>query len=279
MKFTFAKLLAIPAAALCISACNNHSSTGTNTTDSTKTPTVQESPVTLTVDSVNLNSVVAYNDDTTTKKPIVVIIPEWWGLDTHVKNVAKRLAELGYLAIGLDMYGNGKLADNPDSAKAYATPFYQNPQLAYARIEAALAKAKTYPQADTNHTAAIGYCFGGAMVLNAARLGLPVSGVVSFHGGLAGVPPVKEKFHAQVLVCHGAADKFVSPQEVATFKKQMDSLAIPYTFKEYANATHAFTNPDATEKGKKFNLPIEYNAAADTASWNDMKVFFDKILK
>jgi dienelactone hydrolase len=81
------------------------------------------------------------------------------------------------------------------------------------------------------------------------------------------------------LVCHGASDQFVSAQEVATFKKQMDSVGIPYTFKEYANATHAFTNPEATEKGKKFNLPIAYNSAADTASFNDMKAFFDVIFK
>jgi dienelactone hydrolase len=103
--------------------------------------------------------------------------------------------------------------------------------------------------------------------------------VVSFHGGLAGVPPVKELIKAQVLICHGAIDQFVVAQEVATFKKQMDSVGIPYTFKEYANATHAFTNPAATELGKKFSLPIAYNPAADTASWNDMKTFFGTVFK
>ncbi|SFD88660.1 Dienelactone hydrolase [Chitinophaga sp. CF118] len=278
MKSILTNMIAVLTVAICMTACNNGSSTKT-TTDSTHQVTIKEESVSIQVDSVTLNSLVAYNDDTTAKKPIVLIVPEWWGLGAYEKRRAKELAELGYFAMGVDMYGNGKLAANPEEAKAYATPFYMNPQMAKARLEEALAKAKTYPNVDTTRIAAIGYCFGGAMVLNSARLGLPVNGVVSFHGGLVGVPPVKELIKAQVLVCQGGADKFVPAQEVATFKKQMDSVGIPYTFKEYAGATHAFTNPEATEKGKKFNLPIEYNAAADTASWNDMKAFFGVIFK
>lgn len=110
-------------------------------------------------------------------------------------------------------------------------------------------------------------------------MGLHVNGVVSFHGGLAGVPPSKDKTKAQVLVCHGLADKFVPEKEVATFKKQMDSVKVAYTLKEYADATHAFTNPNSTENGKKFNIPIAYNGKADTASWNDMTQFFGQIFK
>lgn len=266
--------------ALCMTACNNQSSTSEGSGDSTAVqPTITEESLAIQADSVTLNSVVAFSDDTTAKKPIVLIVPEWWGLDDYVKDRARQLAELGYLAVGIDMYGGGKYADNPDDAKAYATPFYVNPQLAFSRLQAALAKAKTFPQADTTRIAAIGYCFGGSMVLNGAKLGLPVNGVVSFHGGLAGVTPVKDLTKAQILVCNGAADSFVSPEEIATFKKQLDSLSIPYTFKEYTGATHAFTNPAATAKGQKFNMPIEYNAAADTASWNDMRAFFGVIFK
>lgn len=280
MKFTLGTLLAIPAAALFMTACNNGSSTTSATKDSTKTPTVQVTNVTIDAGGVPLNSVVAFNDDTITRKPVIVIVPEWWGLDTHVKNVAQRLAELGYFAIGLDMYGNSKLADNPDTAKAWATPFYANPRLANERILAAIAKAKTYSVVDTANIAAIGYCFGGSCVLNAARLGTPLKAVASLHGGLATSLPIsKDLFKAAVLICHGAADKFVSPEEVATFKKQMDSAGVKYVFKEYANATHAFTNPAATATGKKFNMPIEYNAAADTASWNDMKAFLGAELR
>ena len=115
------------------------------------------------------------------------------------------------------------------------------------------------------------------MVLNAAKLGADLKGVVSFHGSLSGVPVKKELLIAKVLVCHGDADKFISLRDIAAFKKGMDSIGADYTFKTYDNATHAFTNPGSTEAGKKFHMPIEYNAAADSASWNDMKVFFGRI--
>jgi dienelactone hydrolase len=112
-----------------------------------------------------------------------------------------------------------------------------------------------------------------------ARMGENLNGVVSFHGNLTGVLPNKDLLKARILVCHGEADQFVPAEEVATFKRQMDSIGAPYIFKSYPNATHAFTNPEATEKGKKFGIPIAYNAAADSASWNDMKVFFGEIFK
>jgi dienelactone hydrolase len=190
---------------------------------------------------------------------------------------ARKLAELGYLAMAVDMYGSGKIANDPQQAQAMATPFYQNPGLAKTRLLAALNKVKEFPQADTAQVAAIGYCFGGYVVLNAAKLGAGLKGVVSFHGNLTGAPPSKDLLKTKVLVCHGGADKFVSEKEVAAFKKSMDSVGADYTFKVYPGATHAFTNPAATETGKKFQMPIEYNAAADTASWNDMKTFFSSI--
>ena len=133
--------------------------------------------------------------------------------------------------------------------------------------------------ADVRKVAAIGYCFGGGILLNCARLGENINGVVSFHGNLVGVPADKNLLKAKILVCHGEADKFVTPDNVATFKKQMDSIGADYTFKSYANATHAFTNPDATAIGKKFSMPIEYNAAADMASWKDMQDFLKKLFK
>lgn len=282
MKHKPATFLAALGAALCFAACggNSNSSETANNKDSVKpAAAIIEDTVSIQADSVVLKSLVAYSSDTTAKKPIVLIVPEWWGLEGYVKGRARQLAEMGYLAIGIDMYGNGKLAEDPQTAGALATPFYKNPQLWYTRIQAALAKAKTYPQADTTKTAAIGYCFGGAAVLNAAKLGLPVTGVVSFHGGLAGVTPVKGQTRAQILICHGGADSFVPATEVATFKKQMDSTGTAYTFKVYEGATHAFTNPGATEKGKKYNMPITYNGAADTASFKDMKAFFETIFK
>jgi dienelactone hydrolase len=244
-----------------------------------KTHAIKTENVYYSGDGVTMKGFVAFDDDTATAKPIVLILPEWWGIGDYTRGRAKQLAELGYLAFAADMYGEGKTAETPDDAGKLATPFYTSATLGKSRFDAALQKIKTYKFADANRIAAIGYCFGGAMVLNMARAGEPLKGVVSFHGNLVGNKLDKSLLKADVLVCHGDDDKFVLPAEVTTFKKQMDSVGANYTFKSYAGATHAFTNPEATEKGKKFNLPIAYNAAADTASFNEMKVFLEKIFK
>ena len=274
----------LPAAAaagilLTTAACNSNNSKKADKDEKTNAMQIKEEAVTYSADTVTMNGFVAYDASTDKKRPVVLIVHEWWGVNDYTRSRAKQLAELGYLAMAIDMYGNGKQGDNPEMAGQLAMPFYKDPAMAKARFDAALAKVKLMPQADTNQVAAIGYCFGGAMVLNMARMGSPLAGVVSFHGGLAGVPADKNLLKAPILVCHGEADSFVSAAEVAAFKKQMDSIGANYTFKSYANATHAFTNPGATENGKKFNIPISYNAAADSSSWNDMKVFFAQIFK
>lgn len=264
--------------AIFFSACQQSSSTK-NEAPVMKEPKIKAETVSYQADSVTMNGYVAYNENDSAKRPVVLVVPEWWGLNEYAKRRARELAALGYFAVALDMYGNGAQADNPDSAGKLATPFYKDPQMAKRRFDAAIEKAKTYAQADVSRMAAIGYCFGGAQVLNMAKLGENLKGVVSFHGNLNVVPADKEKLKAEILVCHGAADPFVPQAEVDLFKKQMDSIGAKYSFKAYEGATHAFTNPDATANGKKFNLPIAYNAAADTASWNEMKAFFERILK
>lgn len=132
---------------------------------------------------------------------------------------------------------------------------------------------------DAGKVAAIGYCFGGAQVLNLARMGADIKAVVSFHGNLTVTTPDKSLLKAKILVCHGNDDNFVPMKEVEQFKQQMDSIGVEYIFKGYDGATHAFTNPQATEMGKKFNLPIAYNAAADSASWKEMKDLFNSVFK
>jgi dienelactone hydrolase len=265
----FAVVMAISTA-----SCNNEEKTKTET----KMPGIKEENITYTGDGITMNGYVAYDSGSTDKRPVVLVVHEWWGLNDYSKSRAKQLAELGYLAIAIDLFGDGKNADNPDSAGKLATPFYQNPAMAKARFDAALAKIKSYPEAG-DKIAAIGYCFGGAMVLNMAKLGDDLTGVVSFHGGLAGVPADKNLLKAKILVCHGGADPFVPQKDVDQFKKQLDSIGALYTFKVYPGALHAFTNPKATALGEKFKIPIAYNAAADTASWKDMKVFFGTIFK
>ena len=154
------------ATALLFVACNNN----TSEKEMAKTPVIKEESVSYGTDSAKLTGFVAYDSASTAKRPVVLIVHEWWGLNDYVKGRAKQLAALGYLAMAVDMYGDGKMGNNPDEAGKLAMPFYTNPGMAKSRFDAALAKIKTYSQADTGKIAAIGYCFGGAMVLNVARL-------------------------------------------------------------------------------------------------------------
>ena len=262
---------------------NNNTPSSSDSTiasgDTTMAISIKEENVDIPEDTTTLKCFVAYDENKKGNAPIVLVVPEWWGLNDFTKSKARQLAEIGYFALVVDMYGQGTTADNPDAAKANAGGFYKNPQLATGRIEAALEKAKTYPQTDSSKTAAIGFCFGGSMVLNAAKLGADFDGVVSFHGGLQGVQPTKNTVKSKILVLNGAADPFVPAKDVANFKKQMDSAGVPYTFKDYPGALHAFTNPLADEYAKKFKMPVGYNEAADKNSWNDMKAFFADLWK
>ncbi len=282
MKFTYSLSILLMLAIFSMSACNTGEDKKDTTEKEMPKPEIKDEAVSyVAADSsaTTMNGFVAYDTSTDKKRPVVLIVHEWWGLNEYPRSRAKQLAEMGYLAMAIDMYGNGQTVDNPEAAGKLAMPFYTDPHMAQARFDAALAKIKTYAVADTSQVAAIGYCFGGSQVLNMARLGENLKGVVSFHGNLAGVPVDKQLLKAQILVCHGAADEFVNADEIASFKRQMDSVGAAYTFRSYPGATHAFTNPRATEVGERFKIPIAYNAAADSASWKDMKEFFGKIFK
>jgi dienelactone hydrolase len=276
MKFNYFLRATVLIIAASLFSCNNTDKKPATELNDTK---LKEENITYTGDSITMNGYVVYDENVKGARPAVLVVHEWWGLNDYAKMRAKELAKLGFIAMALDMYGEGKQADNPDSANKLATPFYMDPQMAKTRFDAALAKLKTYNQADTNKVAAIGYCFGGAQVINMAKLGDDLKGVVSFHGNLNVVPANKDLLKAQILVCHGAVDPFVPQAEVDLFKKQMDSIGAKYSFKSYQGAVHAFTNPNATAIGEKFKIPIKYNGAADSASWKDMREFFDIIFK
>jgi len=242
-------------------------------------PKIIEDKVTYSIGDKVFKGVIVYDENQVGKRPAILVVHEWWGLTDYPVMRARKLAALGYIAMAVDMYGDGKIAANPTEAQELATPFYKDPQLSKIRLDAALAKLKENKQTDSQNIFAIGYCFGGSVVLNSAKLGTDLKGVVSFHGGLAGVPASKDLLKAKILVCHGGIDKFVPDNDISTFKHQLDSIGAEYKFIVYPNATHAFTNPDATKIGKQFNMPIEYNEKADMDSWNDMTMFFNKVLK
>ncbi|MGE5521941.1 MAG: dienelactone hydrolase family protein [Candidatus Dadabacteria bacterium] len=265
------------------SSCNNNASTSkSNNKDSMNatadSSSIKEEKVSYSANGTTSDSYITYSEQVKGKRPVVLVIPEWWGLNDYARMRAKMLAQLGYLAMAVDMYGDGRMAADPKAAMNLATPFWENKSLGKERLDAALNYVKKNERADSTRTAAIGYCFGGFVVLNSANLGSDLDGVVSFHGGLDVVPPPKG-MKTRFLICHGASDASVPPEQVNAFKKSMDSAAANYIFKSYPDATHAFTNPASDEVGKKFNLPIRYNEEADHASWDEMKRFLQAVFK
>jgi dienelactone hydrolase len=278
IRFPFSFVLASTVFFLSCNNSDTSASTSNDKKDSTAaTPQLKEENITYNDDNTTMKGYVVYNDSVQGKRPAVLVVHEWWGLNDYSKMRARELAQLGYVAMAVDMYGNGNTATDPQGAMKLAGPFYQNPQLTKARFEAALTKLKTYPQVDTSNIAAIGYCYGGFVVLTSALLGEPLKGVVTFHGGMPGVKPDKNLLKAKILALHGEADSLVKPEVVQHFKHEMDSIGADCTVKMYPNAKHAFTNPAADSIENKFHIGVSYNADADKQSWQEMKVFLQKL--
>ncbi len=239
---------------------------------------LQHEEVTYKVDTLSMKGYLAYDAAIKEKRPGILVVHEWWGHNAYARKRADMLAQLGYVALAVDMYGDGKQADHPGDAMKFASQVMQNMDQAKARFTAGLEKLKSYPAVDPQKIAAIGYCFGGGVVINMARMGVDIEGVVSFHGSLATqMPAQKGAVKAQILVCNGADDSFVTPEQIEAFKQEMDNAGVKYQFISYAGAKHSFTNPDADLFGQKFDMPLAYNAEADQKSWEDMKSFLNKI--
>jgi len=222
----------------------------------------------------------AYDRDVKGKRPGVLVVHEWWGHNEYARKRARMLAEMGYTALAVDMYGDGKQAMHPDDAGKFSSELMKNFDTAKARFMAAMEFLKKQPTVDSGRIAAIGYCFGGGIVLNMARQGVDLKGVASFHGSLAAVKPAQPgTVKAKILVLHGADDKFVTPEQIEAFKLEMKNAGAEFQFIAYPGAIHSFTNPDADEYAKKFNLPLGYNAEADKKSWEELRKFLEKIFK
>jgi dienelactone hydrolase len=188
------------------------------------------------------------------------------------------LAKLGYVALALDMFGDGKHTQHPKDAKKFAMGIYKNLKVGEERFLAAKKELEAHPMVDTKKLAAIGYCFGGGIVLHMARTGVKLAGVASFHGGLkANHKAKKGDIKADILVLNGAADPMVPAKDIKAFHKEMKRLGAKFKFINYPDALHAFTNPEATAKGKQFKLPVAYNKKADEQSWTELQAFFKRI--
>lgn len=221
-----------------------------------------------------LEGYLAYDDAFHGKRPGVMVVHEWWGLNDYVKHRADQLAALGYVAFAADIYGKGKTATTAEAAKALAMPFYMNNAAWRERALAGWDQLLKRPEVDPHKVAAMGYCFGGGTALELARSGAAMAGVVSFHGSLSTPHPEKSQFKGKVLVLHGAEDPNVPMKDVLAFQEEMRQHKVNYQINLYGGAVHAFTNPHA---GNDPSKGIAYNEQADKRSWNEMVMFFKEI--
>ncbi len=246
----------------------------------TLTGVAEAKMVTKTVDyrqgDTILEGYLAYDDAIKGKRPGVLVIHEWNGLGTYVKHRVEQLARLGYVAFGADIYGKGIRPATPEASAREAAKYRgADRSLLRERARAGLEELRKQPNVDPGRLAAIGYCFGGTAVLELARSGAVLNGVVSFHGGLDTPNPADARnIRAKVLVLHGADDPHVPPQQVAAFQDEMRKGEVDWQMVFYGGAVHSFTNPDSGDDPSK---GVAYNAKADRRSWEDMKVFFSEI--
>jgi dienelactone hydrolase len=232
-------------------------------------------PVAYTHDDVSLEGYLAYDDAVTGKAPGILVVHEWWGLNDYARGRAEKLAQMGYVAFALDMYGKGKSTEHPDEAAAWMKEVNGNMDLWLKRTMAGFEILKKQPQVDTNKLAAIGYCFGGATVQILAYSGANLKGVVSFHGSL--IPPSAEQAEltkANILICHGAQDPMNKPEALTTYVNAMNASSIDWQMIAYGGTRHSFTNPDADKRGME---ALAYNPSADRRSWQHMTFFFNEL--
>lgn len=235
-------------------------------------------PVEYTAGETVLKGYLAYDGNQKGQRPGVLVVHEWWGHNEYARRRARMLAELGYTALAVDMYGSGHVADHPDDALKFAMATMTNMEESRARFEAGLDLLKKHSTTNPGQTAAIGYCFGGTVVLNMALQGSDLDAVVSFHAGMQGATPQEiGDVKAKLLVCNGAADVLVPPDQIVAFTQKLDGAGVSYEVINYENAMHSFTNPIADSVGKKFEMPLAYNAAADNQSWEAMKKLFSEV--
>jgi dienelactone hydrolase len=241
-------------------------------------PIIKGETVTYTAQGGVMKGYLAYDENIKGPRPGVLVVPEWWGLNDYARRRARMLAGLGYAALAVDMYGSGKVATRPAEAQKLSSELMRDFAVAEARFLTAREFLRQQPMVDAGEIAAIGYCFGGGVVLNMAAEGTDLKGVVSFHGTLNLVKPaVPGTIKAKILVLTGAADTIVPPDQVAAFWKAMVAAQADFRIVTYPGAKHSFTNSDADRLAKKFTMPIGYNAAADRKSWEEMKSFLAKI--
>lgn len=237
-------------------------------------PDVRGEVVEYEVDGVPMTGYLAFDAGSEAPRPGVLVVHEWWGANDYVRKRADMLAKMGYTAFALDMYGSGKLAEHPDDAQKFMMEIVGNMQVGVDRFNAAREILEGHASTDAAKTAAIGYCFGGGVVLHMARIGSDLDAVASFHGGLATESPAAPGVVvARVLVANGADDPLVPPEQVEAFRQEMAAAGVDLELVDYPGVQHSFTNPGSTEVGQEFGMPLVYDEAADLDSWKRLEAF------
>jgi dienelactone hydrolase len=214
----------------------------------------------------------AYDDAKAGPRPGVLVVHEWWGLNDYTRSRTRQLAEMGYVAFAADMFGDGKTTRDPKEAQAWSSAVGSQPNQLAVLSKAGLDVLRKQDNVDSDKLAAIGFCFGGTTVLQLAYTGVPLKAAVTFHGGLV-VPDAQQamRIRSPILILHGAEDSFIKPETIDGLQKALDAVKVDWFMVTYANAVHAFTNPEADS----FKIPgIGYNEKAARRSWDEMLRFF-----
>jgi len=242
---------------------------------STAGAAVKTKAVDYTDGTTPLQGFLAWDDSAKEKRPGILVVHEWWGHNQHARNQALRLAKAGYVAFALDMFGKGKVTTHPKEAQAFVAEATKDPKTMDARFQAALALLKKDPHVDPAKLGAIGYCFGGGVVLNEVRQGADLQAAATFHGSLKAQTPAKPgAIKARILVMTGDADPMIPPEQVDAFRKEMTEAGAKFEIISYPGAKHAFTNPDADKTGM---AALAYNAEADQKSWAALLAFLKDV--
>ncbi|GAA0322471.1 dienelactone hydrolase family protein [Psychrobacter aestuarii] len=237
--------------------------------------------ISTTENGVQLISYVAVPETASEDKPAsgILVAPEWWGVVEHPKAVTERLAEAGYAAVAMDIYGEGKLTTDAAQANMWMQQVLEDQDMLMARCQLILNDFSDQLVVNSDKLGAIGFCFGGKIVLDMAREGMPLKAVATFHGNPAPKQPAdKDNFHAKVLVAHGRDDSMVSMDAIEDLKKELDAADVDYTIDVYDNAKHGFTNPNADERAAKNDVDLGYNENAAKQSWENMMDFMKENL-
>jgi dienelactone hydrolase len=238
---------------------------------------VQTQEIEYTQGGTTLKGYLAYDSAIKGKRPGILVVHEWWGHNEHARDRARMLANIGYTALAVDMYGDGKTADHPKKAGEFMNAAFKDWETSQARFNKAKEVLQSHKTVDAERIGAIGFCFGGAVSLRMARGGADLDGVVAFHSSLP-LQPAVTNMKASVLVINGSQDGFLKPETVASFSSQMMAGNVDFTYMNLQGVKHSFTNKQADEFRKKFDIgALEYNKKADERSWAAMQNFFQRV--